>query len=239
MRNGGEGKIGSTGMEGWEIGRMGDVFTPFFHPSILPSFLFFPYFLSLPPSFAFAFLRRDLPFTKKSAICNPQLKMAHAYIGFGSNMGKRFAYINQALRWLLEADGVSLIRASSLYETEPVGYEAQDWFLNGVLAIETSLLPHPLLDVLRNIEKRIGRSQRIRWGPREIDLDLLIYEQCCINTPDLIVPHPEMHRRRFVLIPFAEISPDTVHPILQKNVQALLPDLTDGKMVRLAAPPPF
>ncbi|MBI1929022.1 2-amino-4-hydroxy-6-hydroxymethyldihydropteridine diphosphokinase [Candidatus Poribacteria bacterium] len=164
--------------------------------------------------------------------------MAHAYIGFGSNMGKRFDHINQALGWLLEADGVSLIRASSLYETEPVGYETQDWFLNGVLAIETSLLPHPLLEVLRNIEKRIGRSQRIRWGPREIDLDLLIYEQCCINTPDLIVPHPEMHRRRFVLIPFAEISPDTVHPILQKNVQALLSDLTDGKMVRLVAPPP-
>ena len=154
-------------------------------------------------------------------------------------MGDRFAAINQALRWLLEVDEVSLIRVSSLYETEPVGYEAQDWFLNGVLAIETRLLPHPLLNALKSIERRMGRTGGIRWGPREIDVDLLMYGQCCINTPDLIVPHPEMHRRRFVLIPFAEIAPDAVHPILQRNIRALLSDLTEQTVVRFAAPPPF
>ena len=165
--------------------------------------------------------------------------MARAYISFGSNIGNRFAYINQALQALREADGVSLIRVSSLYETEPVGDEAQDWFLNGVLAIETILSPHSLLDLLKRIETRMGRQQRRRWGPREIDLDILIYEGRCINTPDLIVPHPEMHRRRFVLVPFAEIAPDTVHPILQQTIQTLLSELTDQKAVRFAAPPLF
>ncbi len=164
--------------------------------------------------------------------------MAHAYIGFGSNIDDRFAYIVQALRLLLEADGVSLIQISSLYETEPVGYEEQDWFLNGVLAIETSLSLDQLLVLLKGIEQVVGRQQRIRWRPREVDLDLLIYNQCCINTPDLIVPHPEMHRRSFVLVPFAEIAPDVRHPILQENIQSLLANLTDEKTVKLAVPPP-
>ena len=164
--------------------------------------------------------------------------MAHAYIGFGSNIDDRFTYITQALRLLLEADGVSLIQISSLYETEPVGYEEQDWFLNGVLAIETSLSLDQLLGLLKGIEQLVGRQQRIRWRPREVDLDLLIYNQCCINTPDLIVPHPEMHRRSFVLVPFAEIAPDVRHPILQENIQSLLANLTDEKTVKLAAPPP-
>ncbi len=164
--------------------------------------------------------------------------MADAYIGFGSNIDDRFTYITQALRLLLEADGVSLIQISSLYETEPVGYEEQDWFLNGVLAIETSLSLDQLLGLLKGIEQLVGRQQRIRWRPREVDLDLLIYNQCCINTPDLIVPHPEMHRRSFVLVPFAEIAPDVRHPILQENIQSLLANLTDEKTVKLAAPPP-
>ncbi len=92
--------------------------------------------------------------------------------------------------------------------------------------------------MLQQIEKRIGRQQRKRWGPREVDLDLLIFEQRCINTPDLIVPHPEMHRRRFVLIPFAEIAPDTIHPILRQNIRTLLDDLPTEKDVQFFAPPP-
>ncbi len=164
--------------------------------------------------------------------------MAHAYIGFGSNIDDRFIYITQALRLLLEADGVLLIQISSLYETEPVGYEEQDWFLNGVVAVETGLSLHRLLALLKGIEGGVGRQHRTRWGPREVDLDLLIYDQCSINTPDLIVPHPEMHRRSFVLIPFAEIAPDVLHPSLQQNIRTLLSNLTDEKTVKLAAPPP-
>ena len=164
--------------------------------------------------------------------------MAHAYIGFGSNIDDRFNYIAQALRLLLEADSVSLIQISSLYETEPVGYEEQGWFLNGVVAVETDLSVHQLLALLKGIEQLVGRQHRARWGPREVDLDLLIYDQCCINTSNLIVPHPEMHRRSFVLVPFAEIAPDVLHPIFQQNIRTLLSNLNDEKAVKLAAPPP-
>ena len=164
--------------------------------------------------------------------------MAHAYIGFGSNIDNRFTYITQALQMLLEADSVSLRQISSLYETEPVGYEEQDWFLNGVIAVETRLLAHQLLILLKAVEGLVGRRDRTRWAPREVDLDLLIYDQSCINTPDLIVPHPEMHQRSFVLIPFAEVAPDVLHPILQQDIRTLLSNLNDEKIVKLVAPPP-
>lgn len=164
--------------------------------------------------------------------------MAHAYIGFGSNIEDRFDYITQALRLLIDAEDISLVAISSLYETEPVGYEEQDWFLNGVVAVKTDLPLHRLLVLLKEIEGIVGRQHRARWGPREVDLDLLIYDQCCINTPDLIVPHPEMHQRSFVLVPFAEIAPEVRHPIFGQNIRTLLSNLNDEKTIKLIAPPP-
>lgn len=145
-----------------------------------------------------------------------------AYIGFGSNIGDRQAYIHNALHRLAAEEGVILQKVSSLYETAPVGYEEQGEFLNGVVEIQTCLSPHRLLHTLKKIETAVGRQHRIRWGPREIDLDLLIYGDVCLREEGLIVPHPEMHRRGFVLVPFAEIASGVVHPVFGESIGVLL-----------------
>ena len=157
--------------------------------------------------------------------------MHAAYIGFGSNIGDRLAYIQNAIHALSKTEGVTLQKISSVYKTDPVGYEAQAHFLNGVAAIQTDLPPLSLLHALKDIETAIGRKHRIRWGPREIDLDILIYGDLCLQTEKLIIPHPEMHLRRFVLAPLAEIAPDLVHPVLQETIHTLLDSLADDKSV--------
>ena len=157
--------------------------------------------------------------------------MPLAYIGFGSNIGDRLVHIQNAIRALSKTEGITLQKISSIYKTDPVGYEAQAQFLNGVVAIETKLSPLPLLHTLKDIETAIGRKHRTRWGPREIDLDILIYEDLCLQTEKLVIPHAEMHRRRFVLAPLAEIAPGLMHPVLQETVQTLLERLEDNKSV--------
>ena len=154
-----------------------------------------------------------------------------AYIGFGSNIGDRLAHIQNAIHALSETEGITLQKVSSVYQTEPVGYETQAQFLNGVAAIRTDLPPLSLLHTLKDIEALVGRQHRIRWGPREIDLDILIYGDLCLRTEKLVIPHPEMHLRRFVLAPLAEITPDLVHPVLKESVQTLLACLDDDKSV--------
>ena len=154
-----------------------------------------------------------------------------AYIGFGSNIGDRLAHIQNAIHILSETEGITLQKISSLYKTDPVGYEEQAQFLNGVAAIQTSLSPLSLLHTLKDIETAVGRQHRIRWGPREIDLDILIYGDLCVQTEKLVVPHPEMHLRGFVLVPLAEIAPDLVHPVFQVSIQTLLNRFEDDKTV--------
>ena len=139
------------------------------------------------------------------------------YIGLGSNVGDRKLYIDRALDLL--AKTVAIRAVSSIYETDPVGYKIQAPFLNGVAEIQTSISPHDLLKRLKKIETEVGRQPRFRWGPREIDLDILMYGDRIIDTPNLTIPHPEMYRRDFVLIPLREIAKNLVHPVLQKEIQ--------------------
>ena len=153
------------------------------------------------------------------------------YIGFGSNIDDRLTYIQNAIHALSETEGITLKKVSSVYTTAPVGYEAQAQFLNGVAAVQTALPPLSLLHTLKDIETTIGRKHRIRWGPREIDLDILICGDLCIQTEKLVIPHPEMHLRGFVLVPLAEIAPDLVHPVFQESIQTLLNRFEDDKSV--------
>jgi 2-amino-4-hydroxy-6-hydroxymethyldihydropteridine diphosphokinase len=161
--------------------------------------------------------------------------MCVAYIGFGSNIGDRLKHIQNAIHALSKTEGITLQEISSVYKTDPVGYETQEPFLNGVAAIQTNLSPLSLLRTLKDIEIAVGRQHRIRWGPREIDLDLLIYGDLRLQTEKLVVPHPAMHLRGFVLVPLAEIAPDLVHPVFQETIETLLEHLEDDKSVTKTA----
>ena len=136
-----------------------------------------------------------------------------AYVGVGANLGDRAATIERAVELLAGADGVELVAVSSLRETEPWGPVAQPLYLNGALALETELGPQELLAVLLDVERRLGRVREgERFGPRTIDLDLLLYADSVVNEVGLTVPHPRLHERRFALEPLAELAPAAVVP---------------------------
>jgi len=148
-----------------------------------------------------------------------------AAIALGSNLGDRKATLAGAVRSLASVGRV--IAVSPWIETEPVGYTDQPEFVNGAVLIETALTPELLLQNLLQIERDHGRdrSHGIEKGPRTLDLDLLLYSDTITETPELTLPHPEMHRRRFVLEPLAAIAPDMIHPVLQRTVRQLLQEL--------------
>ncbi len=157
--------------------------------------------------------------------------MTVVYIGLGSNIGNRIENIKRALALLNEKEAFTLLQTSSCYRTAPVGYEAQEWFANAVAAGETSLPPLELLKQLQSIEKEMGRKTLFKWGPRNIDLDLLFYGDRIVEERDLTVPHPFADQRRFVMEPLVEIMPEGVHPVLQITFREILDRLGTGQFV--------
>ena len=150
--------------------------------------------------------------------------MPIVHIGIGSNLGDREEHCRKALR-LFSERGIHIRRRSSMYETEPWGEKDQPRFINMAIEGETGLGPAGLLEVLKIIEDEVGRVETFRWGPRVIDLDILLYDDLVMETPELKIPHPRMHEREFVLRPLAEIAPDKIHPLLKKTMRELLFDL--------------
>jgi 2-amino-4-hydroxy-6-hydroxymethyldihydropteridine diphosphokinase len=160
-----------------------------------------------------------------------------SYLGLGSNIGDRQANIIEAIKRLNAIPGIVIVNRSSLYETEPIGYKYQDWFINAVIGITTTLSPRSLLDVCVGIEDEMGRIRRTEKGPREIDIDILLYGDLTVDESGLKIPHQSMHLRRFVLIPLLEIASDLCHPILKKSVKALLVDMGDtGRVDKFLSP---
>ncbi|MBZ5539385.1 MAG: 2-amino-4-hydroxy-6-hydroxymethyldihydropteridine diphosphokinase [Acidobacteriia bacterium] len=153
------------------------------------------------------------------------------YLSLGSNVGNRGENLARAIA-LLGERSVRVLRMSAIYETEPVDFLDQAWFLNCVVEAETELPPLELLRALRGIEAEMGSRKLVARGPRLIDLDILLYSQETIDEPELQVPHPRMHLRRFVLEPLAEIAPDAVHPVLGKTAAELLAQVADRSRVR-------
>lgn len=157
--------------------------------------------------------------------------MTTTYLSLGSNIGDRAANIAPAVSALAQ-HGVRVTRQSSLYETEPVDFRDQDWFLNCVVEAQTDLEPAEIMDALLQIERSLGRHRLVPKGPRLIDIDILLYGSSVVRTPELEIPHPRMADRRFVLVPFNEIAPDTLHPVLKKTIAELLRSTPDRSEVR-------
>ena len=157
--------------------------------------------------------------------------MATVYIALGSNIGDRAHHLREAVH-LLDRFAVRVKKVSSLYETEPVGYLDQPWFLNAALVAATELSPQQLLANLLHIESHMGSKKPFRNGPRLIDLDILLYDDAVIDEPDLQVPHPRMLQRNFVLAPLAEIAPDLRHPNWSATAAELLSHSCDPSAVR-------
>ncbi len=160
--------------------------------------------------------------------------VAHqVYIGIGSNVGKKKENFLEALNRLAKLPDTKIIKESSLYESEPLG-DSKEWYVNGVIEIETKFKPEVLLQKFKNIERAMGRKKvKKRWGDRIIDLDILLYDAVVIDKKNVRIPHPEMANRKFVLVPLSEIAPQVIHPELGVTISELLVNVKDDKKLHL------
>jgi len=171
---------------------------------------------------------------KKKAKPMPLLKKAEGpatvYIGLGSNVGDREEYVEQAIFLLEKNPHIQVTKRSSNYETEAEGGGDQPPFINAVVEVKTTLSPHKLLEVCQEIETALGREREVEWGPRTIDLDLLLYDDQIISNDQLQIPHPLMHERLFVLKPLREIAPHVIHPVLEKTIETLYEEKKEAEV---------
>jgi 2-amino-4-hydroxy-6-hydroxymethyldihydropteridine diphosphokinase len=177
-----------------------------------------------------AWIRVELALSTVNSTILPEL----VYLSLGSNVGDRAAYLRAAIERLAQAGTVTAM--SGLYETEPVGFRDQPWFLNCAVALETGKTPRDLLAHALAIEEGMGRRRVRDKGPRIIDIDIVLFGDRVIDEPGLRIPHPAMHERRFVLEPLAEIAPAVLHPTINKTVRQLLAELPSGQPVRTLTP---
>jgi 2-amino-4-hydroxy-6-hydroxymethyldihydropteridine diphosphokinase len=150
--------------------------------------------------------------------------MAVVYLGVGSNLGDRKENCRRAVE-LLNRNGLAVTRQSSIHETEPWGSTGQPLFINMAVETDTGLEPAELLLLLKRIEKEMGRTESVKWGPRIIDLDILLYDDLVLNTGTLVIPHPLIQEREFVLGPLSEIAGERIHPVLGKSIAVILREL--------------
>lgn len=156
-----------------------------------------------------------------------------AFISLGSNIGNRYDYLSKAIEHLAKHPKIQLVNTSSVYETDPVGYEEQDLFLNMVIEVQTEMSALELLDLCLKLELTLGRKREIIWGPRTIDLDILLFNQENIKSEKLIIPHPRMLERNFVMIPLSEINPDIIIPNIEIPLDAWIKELPNKEGVRI------
>lgn len=156
-----------------------------------------------------------------------------SYIAFsiGANLGDRLLSMKRAISLLSES--ITDLQCSSVYETEPVGYNDQPVFLNCAICGYTDKSPELIIETCKRIEYTIGRQLRPKWHEREIDIDIVLFEDCILDSKDIAIPHPRMHLRAFVLQPLSEISPDRIHPVLKKNIKQLLSECTDTAKIKV------
>jgi 2-amino-4-hydroxy-6-hydroxymethyldihydropteridine diphosphokinase len=160
------------------------------------------------------------------------VKTYSVFIGIGSNVGDRFKHLVEAAREIKNLPGTKYVWSSSVYDTDPWGKPEQPRFLNAVIEVETSLEPSALLPKLKEIEARLGRTSTERWGPREIDCDILIYDGLVQKDEQVEVPHADLEERRFVLVPLREIAPELVHPVSGMTMEQLAASCSDrGKVL--------